>query len=92
MDYLDKPWLKSYKLGPYRLEQSIAPYPKEPIFKALDRAAEKHPNQTAILFRDRSINYRQLKSRADSLAAGLASLGVQRGDRVLAVRFGRLDR
>ncbi len=40
MSYLDKPWLKSYKLGPYKLEESLAPYPKEPVFKALDDAAE----------------------------------------------------
>ena len=39
-NYLDKPWLKSYKLGPYKLEQSLAPYPKEPVFKALDDAAQ----------------------------------------------------
>jgi long-chain acyl-CoA synthetase len=82
MDYLDKPWLKSYKLGPYKLEESLAPYPKEPVFKALDRAAEKYSNRTAILFGDRTLSYRQLKSQADRLAAGLTSLGIRRGDRV----------
>ena len=39
MTYLEKPWLKSYKLGPYRLEESLAPYPQDPVFKALDDAA-----------------------------------------------------
>ena len=82
MTYLDKPWLKSYKLGPYRLDESLRPYPKEPLFKILDDAAEQYPGQTAVLFEDRSINYRQLKTLADRLAAGLASLGVERGDRV----------
>ena len=82
MTYLDKPWLKSYKLGPYKLEESLAPYPSEPVFRALDHAAEKHPGQTAILFLDRSINYLQLKTQADRLAAALARLGVGRGDRV----------
>ena len=82
MSYLDKPWLKSYKLGPYKLEESLAPYPKEPVFKALDDAAEKYPGQTAIQFLDRSIKYAQLKTRVDKLAAALAGLGVQKGDRV----------
>ena len=82
MSYLDKPWLKSYKLGPYKLEESLAPYPKVPVFKALDDAAEKYPGQTAILFLERKINYRNLKTQADKLAAALAGLGVKRGDRV----------
>ena len=82
MTYLDKPWLKSYKLGPYRLDESLRPYPKEPLFKILDDAAAQFPGQTAILFEERAINYRQLKTMADRLAAGLASLGVERGDRV----------
>jgi non-ribosomal peptide synthetase component F len=82
MTYLDKPWLKSYKLGPYRLDESLRPYPREPLFRILDDAAEQYPGQTAVLFEDRSINYRQLKTLTDRLAAGLASLGVERGDRV----------
>ena len=40
MNYADKPWLKSYKLGPYKLKESLAPYPKVPLFKALDDTAE----------------------------------------------------
>lgn len=82
MTYLDKPWLKSYKLGPYKLEESLAPYPMEPVFKALDDAAEKYPGQTAILFLGRSLRYSQLKTQVDKLAAALAGLGVKRGDRV----------
>lgn len=82
MAYADKPWLKSYKLGPYKLEESIAPYPEVPVFRALDVAAEKYPGQTAVLFNGRAINYRDLKARADKLAAALAGLGVQKGDRV----------
>lgn len=82
MTYLEKPWLKSYKLGPYKLKHSLEPYPQEPVYKALDDAAEKYPGQTAILFDGRAIKYRQLKILADKLAAGLAKLGVKKGDRV----------
>jgi long-chain acyl-CoA synthetase len=82
MIYSEKPWLKSYKLGPYRLPESLMPYPKEPVFQALDDAAEKYPSQTAILFEGREIRYRQLKALVDRLASGLSNLGVEKGDRV----------
>ena len=82
MTYADKPWLKSYKLGPYKLEESLAPYPKEPVFKALDDAAAKFPGQTAVLFQERPVSYQNLKILADKLAAGLRKMGVGRGDRV----------
>jgi long-chain acyl-CoA synthetase len=80
--YLDKPWLKSYKLGPYRLDQSVASYPQQPLFQVLDDAAARYPGQTAVLFLGRSLNYYQLKAQADRLASALVGLGVQRGDRV----------
>ena len=82
MTYSEKPWLKSYKLGPYKLKESLEPYPKVPLYKALDYAAENYSGQTAILFEGRSIKYRQLKTLADKLASGLANLGVEKGDRV----------
>jgi long-chain acyl-CoA synthetase len=80
--YSEKPWLKSYKLGPYKIKQSLAPYQGEPVFKALEDAAENYPAQTAILFGETAIKYRQLKNLTDDLAAGLIGLGVKKGDRV----------
>ena len=82
MTYLEKPWLKSYKLGPYKLKESLEPYPKVPVFKALDDAAKNFPGQTAILFAGVEIRYRQLKRMVDKLASGLSNLGVEKGDRV----------
>ncbi|MGD8751521.1 MAG: AMP-binding protein [Anaerolineales bacterium] len=82
--YLDKPWLKSYKLGPYNLPESLSPYPEVPVFKALDDAAAKYPNQNAVLYLGRSLRYRQLKDQVDRFAAGLAKMGVEKGDRVCA--------
>lgn len=55
LTYLDKPWLKSYKLGPYRLEPSLEPYPIQPLNKILEEAAEHYPGQTALLFQGRSL-------------------------------------
>lgn len=82
MIYADKPWLKSYKLGPYKLKESLAPYPKVPLFRALDDTAEKYPGQTAIKCKESIIKYNQLKTLADKLSAALADLGVKKGDRV----------
>jgi long-chain acyl-CoA synthetase len=82
MDCSDKPWLKSYKLGPYKLKQSMAPYPEVPIFKVLDDAAENHAGKTAVLFEGRTLKYRQLKDQADRLATALAKVGIQKGDRI----------
>jgi long-chain acyl-CoA synthetase len=82
MTYLDKPWLKGYKLGPYKLEDSLKPIPLAPVYQALDHAAENYPAQTAILFEDKTIKYRQLKTITDKLASGLAKLGVKKGDRI----------
>lgn len=82
MSYAHKPWLKSYKLGPYKLEHSLAPFPKVPVFKALDDAAEKYPNQTAVYFLGRTVKYNLLKRQVDRLAAALAGLGIKKGDKV----------
>ncbi|MCG6911697.1 MAG: AMP-binding protein [Deltaproteobacteria bacterium] len=82
MGYADKPWLKSYKLGPYKLKETLAPYPEVPIFKVLDDAAEKYPGKTAVLFEERLLKYRDLKDHADRLATALAGLGIHKGDRV----------
>ena len=82
MNYAEKPWLKSYKLGPYKLEHSLAPFPAVPVYKLLDDAAAKYPGQTAILFSERIIKYGELKDLADRLATAMVGLGVQRGDRV----------
>jgi long-chain acyl-CoA synthetase len=82
MMILDQPWLKSYSLGPYKLDHSQAPYPREPVSGILDRAAQAYPNQPAILFQGEELKYHQLKSRVDSLANALRRLGLQKGDRV----------
>ena len=82
MTYADKPWLKSYKLGPYKLAHSLAPLPEVPLYKALDDAAENYPGQTAILFQERKIRYRELKEMVDKLASALVAMDVKRADRV----------
>jgi long-chain acyl-CoA synthetase len=81
-EFDQRPWLKSYQLGPYRLEKSLEPFPSCPVYTALDDAAKKYPGQTAILYLERSMRYQQLKDQVDRLAAALVGLGVKHGDRV----------
>ena len=82
MGYSDKPWLKSYQLGPYKLATSLAPYPQAPLFLALDEAAFKYPSKPAIQFLDQTIKYQTLATLTNRMAAALVGLGVQPRDRV----------
>lgn len=82
MNYAERPWLKSYTLGPYKLEHSLAPYPQVPVPEILNRAAQEYPNHTAILFEGIELKYHQLKSRVDSLANAFIKLGLKKGHRV----------
>jgi crotonobetaine/carnitine-CoA ligase len=53
----------------------------------LDEQVERHPDKTFIVVEDKDGNvtettYAQMQARVDRVAAGLAELGVQQGDRV----------
>jgi long-chain acyl-CoA synthetase len=82
MDYADRPWLKSYLLGPYKLDHSLAPYPQEALGAILDRTVQAYPNQPAIMFQGRELKYHQFKRQVDSVANALVRLGLKKGDRV----------
>lgn len=80
-----RPWLKSYKIGPFKLEHSLEPYPELPLFSMLDYSAEKYSRSAAIEYFGLRISYGELKQFADSLAHALAELGVKKGDKVATV-------
>lgn len=52
------------------------------IGDSLERAAAEQPDGEAIVFPNERATYRQLASRAEVLARGLLSLGVEPGDKV----------
>ncbi len=52
------------------------------IGQFLAQAAERHPDQPALVCGDRNASYAETNARANALAAGLQSLGVMPGDRV----------
>jgi long-chain acyl-CoA synthetase len=80
-----RPWLKSYQLGPYKLDHSLEPYPEAPLFTMLDQTAEKHPRATAIEYFGLRTSYSELKKFADSLSNALAAFGVRKGDKVATI-------
>ncbi|HOL16757.1 MAG TPA: AMP-binding protein [Bacillota bacterium] len=84
-DTQDKPWFKNYRMGRHRLAQSLAPYPRLPLYAILEQAAERHPASVALEFHNSKLYYSELKLKSDNLAAALAGLGVRKGDRVATV-------
>ncbi|MBI2977177.1 MAG: AMP-binding protein, partial [Chloroflexi bacterium] len=75
----DKPWLKNYDVG---VPHTLAPYPNIPLFQFLEDAARKYPNNPCTHFKGAVITYRQMNDYADQIAAGLAGLGVRKGQPV----------
>jgi long-chain acyl-CoA synthetase len=74
----ERPWLKQYDEGvPKTIE-----YPSIPLFYFLEENAKKHPDSVCTIFKGASISYKEMNETVDRLAAGLAELGVKKGDRV----------
>ncbi len=76
--YKDKPWLKFYEPHvPEHLD-----YPDITIPEALNETAQKFPNRTALIYKDKKIKYKEFNETVDRFAAALQGLGVKKGDRV----------
>lgn len=78
----EKPWLKAYDFGVFKLPATLKPYPRLTVDYFLDRNASEFPESPAINFMDTVTNYKELKQMTDSLANALAHMGVQKGHRV----------
>jgi len=74
----ERPWLKQYDEG---VPQTIE-YPSIPLFYFLEENARKHPDSVCTIFKGARITYKEMNDTVDRLAAGLAELGVKKGDRV----------
>ena len=87
--YSEKPWVKSYKVGPYKLPKTMEPYPKIPVSDFLDNATTEHPDNIACTFIagdfKSNVTYSELKLQVDKLATALDNLGVKKGDRVATI-------
>ena len=74
----ERPWLKHYDPGvPYHIE-----YPPVPLFYFMEEAARKSPDRPCAIFKGARITYAEMNALTDRLAAGLAELGVKKGDPV----------
>ena len=79
--YDARPWLAHYPPG---VPADFA-FPEVPLTRLLDDAAASFPARVALAFLGSTLTYRELKDAVDHLAAGLAGLGVRKGDRVALV-------
>ncbi len=83
--YQDKPWLKAYFLGPYKLKHSMEPYPEINVYTFLEDSAREYPEAVACVYADEEMTYPELKDKVDRLASALVDLGVKKGDPVATV-------
>jgi long-chain acyl-CoA synthetase len=74
----DRPWLKNYDQG---VPQHID-YPEITLPAMLEESARKYPETPCTIFKGAKLSYGEMDALTDQLAAGLASLGVKKGDRV----------
>jgi long-chain acyl-CoA synthetase len=81
--YADRPWLKSYKIGAFKLKTTID-YPKKPLFSILDETADRFPTKDAYYYLGNRMKYRELKLQVEKFANALINLGVKKGDKVVA--------
>ncbi len=72
-------WLKSYAAG---VPHSLAPKAEQSLFDVLDDAAQRFPERPAIAFLRKHLTYHQLLDSVERFSAALASMGVEKGDRV----------
>lgn len=74
----EKPW---FKFWPKAIPKHID-YPEVPLFGLLRKTVEKYPNNTALVYFDREITYKELDTASDKFATALTDLGVKKGDKV----------
>jgi len=81
----DRPWFSSYKIGPFKLKHSMAPYPEMNIYKFLENSARDFPDIEACEYLDELMTYQELKLKVDKLASAFVALGVKKGDAIATV-------
>ncbi len=73
-----RPWLQHYDPGvPTSLN-----YPPVPIYQFLTDSAGKFPENPCTIYKDTVLTYQEMDAVSDRLSGALATLGVQKGDRV----------
>jgi len=73
------PWLKEYSV--FGIPESFKPYPEQPAYDMLYKAARKYKKQGLIQM-DYFMPYPEVKDHVDRLATALSYMGLKKGDRV----------
>lgn len=73
------PWRKEYTV--FGIPETFEPYPNQPAFDILDKAARAYKRTGAIQYNFK-MTYPQLKDHADRLATAFAAMGLKKNDRV----------
>jgi long-chain acyl-CoA synthetase len=74
----NRPWLSHYDKG----VPATIDYPDQPFQHFLEESARKYPDRACTIFKGAVVTFRQMDQITDRLAAGLADMGVKKGDRV----------
>ncbi len=74
----ERPWIAHYDKG----VPATIDYPKEPLFHFLDESARKYPDRACTIFKGAVISFKEMNDITDHIAAGLADMGVKKGDRI----------
>ena len=75
----EKPWLDEYQV--FGISRTLKPYPEKPVFWLLDEAARKYKKMGVVQL-GLEMRYPEVKDKAERLANALASMGVEKDDRV----------
>ena len=73
--------MKNFKCWPKFVARSLN-YPDIPVFQILRSTAARCPFRIAMIFDAMEITYSELLTLCERFAGALASLGIQKGDRV----------
>ncbi|MGB9904277.1 MAG: class I adenylate-forming enzyme family protein [Desulfotomaculales bacterium] len=74
--------LSYLKYEPQWGAEPMPPVPEMPLFELIRQTAYRYPLKTALVSCGKKITYGEMNEFSDRLAAALADLGVQKGDRV----------
>ena len=71
------PWLKNYGDVPFHLQ-----YQNCSMWEAVEKIAEKYPNNTAYIFMGKKTTYKEFAQNVEICARALKAIGIRVGDKV----------